>query len=125
MRINIDIDNLDNLHDKFKKAPYIAGAETQKALVNGGHILERQAKIKAPVDTGYLRSNIVTQVKTLQVEVISRADYSYHVHERKRRGGKSKKDGYKWMERSAQQVKEKIFAEFQKATENINRSFDF
>lgn len=62
MRITVDIVGEDVLRKKLAALGTIAKGEVIKAAVEaGGRVLEAEAKIRAPVDLGFLRNSITVR----------------------------------------------------------------
>ena len=58
MTINIQIKGLTELIKRFRQAPKIIDEETNIALNQSLFLIERNVKLRTPVDTGRLRSSI-------------------------------------------------------------------
>jgi HK97 gp10 family phage protein len=56
--MKIKIDGTQKLENTFKKINKSTADEVEQALINSALMVERSAKIKAPVDTGRLRQSI-------------------------------------------------------------------
>jgi HK97 gp10 family phage protein len=55
---DVEIDGQKQLESNFKKITKAATNNIEQALINSALVVERDAKINAPVDTGRLRSSI-------------------------------------------------------------------
>ena len=80
--ITFKVEGADVMARKFARAAVIVPAKAvPSGLQKCGLLVERSAKIKAPVgDTGHLRGNIrVTNLTPVSVDVVSHADYSVYV----------------------------------------------
>lgn len=77
------IEGQKQLTAKIKKVQMAAANEIEQALVNSALIVERDAKIKAPVDTGRLRQSITHNLEpdpvNPYVEVGTNVEYAKHV----------------------------------------------
>ncbi len=60
-------------------APSRAQARAQLVIVKGAHDIEMDGKIFCPVDTGYLRNSIGTDIGTLEAIIGPTADYGIYV----------------------------------------------
>ena len=64
---DIDIDKIENA--------------VQQELEDTANLIEKDAKRSCPVDTGYLRSSINTDIEKLDVEVGTDCEYAPYVHD--------------------------------------------
>lgn len=69
MDTDFDID-IDKLEDAV-----------QEELENTAHDIEKDAKRNCPVDTGYLRSSIGTEIDDLEVNIGTDCEYAPFVHD--------------------------------------------
>ncbi len=78
----MSVDGIESLVRKFAKAAVVVpSVGVPNGLAKAGLLVERAAKIKAPVgETGNLRSSIAMQPPTLvSVDVTAQAEYSVYV----------------------------------------------
>ena len=67
--------------EEFKRMGKVAESKIEKALQKAGLIVERDAKINCPVDTGRLRSSISSRVVDGNVaEIGSNVNYARYVN---------------------------------------------
>lgn len=64
--------NIDNLSEAIKKA-------VQQGIKKGALLVERDAKIACPVDTGNLRASITTTQGDMEAEVGTNVEYAEYV----------------------------------------------
>jgi len=141
--ITIKIEGLEKLKDAFKKSPGIVREQIQKAIALSVALVNREAKIEAPVRTGRLRSSIRSRIQPFKGIVEPTVDYAIYVHEgtsahiirpvrRKALYWKGAKHPVKmvhhpgtkanpFMKRGAEKAEGKVQAIFQRAINNIAR----
>lgn len=81
MPINIQIKGLEELKTAFRKSPMIVGQEVQKAIALSVGLINRNAKMEAPVKTGTLRRGIRSKFSPFRGSVESTLAYGIYVHE--------------------------------------------
>jgi HK97 gp10 family phage protein len=74
MASNNKVKGLDELQDKLRKLKGIK--DDPDALLAGGYVLERESKINAPVETGFLKSTGQTRKDKKGIVVIFSALYA-------------------------------------------------
>ena len=78
--IKIDVQGMAGIAKKLDNENLKGKLET--AITKVAFLLQREAKIEAPVRTGFLRNHILVNTKSnLLSEVVSMAPYSVYVHE--------------------------------------------
>jgi len=74
------ITGLGELEKKLKRLSNVAQKEAkQEALHAGSLLVQGQATLNAPVDTGNLRSSIDVEVGTEDAEIFTPVEYAAHV----------------------------------------------
>ena len=82
MTLSVSINtNAQQLAKKFDKDVEQIKRFLDVAVKKASFVVERGAKIKAPVDTGRLRSSIQTDIRTLTGTIRPTVDYASFVHE--------------------------------------------
>lgn len=79
--INITIKNMPQIRRAFGMAPTLMTKELNTAIKESVFTIERESKIRTPVDTGFLRSSHRTVFGNLRGEVGPTATYGIFVHE--------------------------------------------
>lgn len=74
MKINWEGDK--EIMNAFNKAVQRSPELTRKAVYNTGEKIKKSARDKAPVDTGFLKSQIAHNPLGLSSEIVSQAGYS-------------------------------------------------
>lgn len=114
MAAKIGINGGKELAEKFKKISKDVENELEQALMTGGLRVERDAKIKVPVDTGRLRSSIATRLTaegdSRYVEVGTNVKYAPYVEY-----GTSKQPAQPFLYPAFAENKQKIFNDIAKA----------
>lgn len=80
IKIHIDIDPAFDIIAERYQSVNIKSA-TQEAIEEYAFSVERESKIETPVDTGRLRSSIVTDIGNLHARVAPHVNYAVFVHE--------------------------------------------
>lgn len=65
---------IDESPEKFKRA-------LESVIHKGAALIERESKIKSPVDTGRMRASIATDFIPMQATIQPHVDYAVFVHE--------------------------------------------
>lgn len=79
-RLSITIDS--GKFEKFlKDSPLKLQQAIQNVIYKASLLVERGAKIKAPVDTGRLRSSISTDIQPMSATIQPNVNYAIYVHE--------------------------------------------
>lgn len=109
------VEGQEQLEQKLKKVSSTIKNNIEQALVNSALIVERDAKIKAPVDTGLMRSTITHSLgnegtNNPYAEVISPTEYSKYVE-----FGTSKQAAQPFLYPALVENKSKILKELAKA----------
>jgi len=79
--ITIQIKGLKELKTAFNRSPEIVTNQIQKAISLSVALINRKAKIEAPVRTGRLRAGIRSRISPFRGMVESTVDYGVHIHE--------------------------------------------
>lgn len=79
--INIKIKGLTELRAAFKRSPMIVREQIQKAISLSVMLVNRNAKLAAPVKTGTLRRGIKSKITPFSGKVESTIGYGIFVHE--------------------------------------------
>jgi len=113
--MEIKIEGQEQLAAKFKKISKTASNEVEQALINSALMVERDAKIKVPVDTGRLRQSITHQDENFgsqnpAVKVGTNVDYAPHIEY-----GTSKQSAKPFLRPAFEENKQKILKEIAKA----------
>lgn len=80
-RVQITIKNLPEIRRAFSQAPRLTVKYVNRAIARSLLKIERDSKLNAPVDTGYLRASHTTRLSNLRGEVEPMATYALYVHE--------------------------------------------
>jgi HK97 gp10 family phage protein len=109
------IEGQKELAARLKKISQTATNEIEQALVNSALFVERDAKIKAPVDTGRLRSSLTHATEDFgsdnpAVTVGTNVEYAKHVE-----FGTSKQSAKPYLYPALIENKQKILREIAKA----------
>jgi HK97 gp10 family phage protein len=115
MANKVEVDGIKQLEATLKKINKTATNDIEQALINGALMVERDAKIKVPVDTGRLRQSITHQdhdfgSKNPYVEIGTNVDYAPPVEY-----GTSKMTAQPFLRPSYNENKQKILKEIAKA----------
>lgn len=103
------------IRERLKKIKKTVSNDIEQALVNSALIVERDAKINAPVDTGLMRSTITHNLgnedtNNPYVDIISPTEYSKYVE-----FGTSKQPAQPFLFPAYNNNKQKILKEIAKA----------
>ena len=79
--LELDVSSLKEFSKLFEKSPEITIRQTTIALKKSAFLLEAGSKKEAPVDTGRLRSSIVTTLKPFVGTITPTVKYAEAVHE--------------------------------------------
>lgn len=74
-----DTSEVAALEASFDRAGSEVGPKAQRVIAKAAHDVEAQAKTRAPVDTGYLRSSISADIRGLTAIVGPTAHYGGYV----------------------------------------------
>lgn len=80
-RIEIEVQGLDTLRQYFTTRPDAVRREIATAIHRSALLVQRNARIEAPVDTGLLRSSIGLSLTPTSATVSTRKKYAIWVHE--------------------------------------------
>lgn len=83
--ITIKIQNAAEIKRSFKKYPIKTKSAIKTAIRKSALLVERESKVMTPVDTGRLRSSIMSDILPMKATVAPHTDYAIHVHEGTRR----------------------------------------
>lgn len=81
MDVQIEILNLKDVQRAIIKGPEIMRDALNTGLEKSAFLVERESKIKTPVDTGRLRASIFTTLRPLVATVMPKTNYAVFVHE--------------------------------------------
>jgi HK97 gp10 family phage protein len=62
MNINVKIEGLSDVNSAFKKLQKACPEAAKKAITKAALLVEKEAKLRCPVDTGRLRSSITHEI---------------------------------------------------------------
>lgn len=81
--MSVRIEGLDKLREAFKKAPDIVAGAFREAIGKAIFGLEAAAKPITPIDTGFLRNSMASEIFATQLggQIINTAPYASYVHE--------------------------------------------
>lgn len=79
--ITIKLKNFDKIQETLKKSPRKMGQELAVAIKKSALMIERESKKLTPVDTGRLRSSIVSDIRPMRATIAPHTDYAIFVHE--------------------------------------------
>lgn len=108
--ITIQIKGLDQVIRKFERMPREFINEMDKSVKRSAYLVEGESKKITPVDTGRLRSSIMSSFSVLQAIIGPHTDYAIYVHE-----GTRYMQGRPFMKQGAEKAISAIKKEFQKA----------
>lgn len=77
----IEIKNLKELQDAFKKSPQIVDKELQNATKEAGKLVLQTEKEEVPVKTATLKRSITLDYRPIQVSIYPTVKYALPVHE--------------------------------------------
>lgn len=107
MQISVKIENIDGIRAALRSFPERVKPFLRDASMKSAFMIERNAKILAPVDTGRLRSSIATSLgiadQGLSSIVQTNVNYAIFVHE-----GTKRMPGRPFMEQAAEQSRDQI-----------------
>lgn len=81
MGVHIDTSEVDRLIVDLGKAPATVTRKASQAIAKAAHDIEHDAKLLAPVDTGFLKNSISSTVEELSAEIGPTAEYGGYVEE--------------------------------------------
>lgn len=76
--IEINIDGLDELIEKYRRINVDYDADLQNALYKAGQQIQASAKLLCPVDTGELRNSITVEKTDGGISVGTNCEYAVH-----------------------------------------------
>ncbi len=79
--IGIQIKNMPQIRAAFSKAPALTVRRVNEAIQKSAFLIERESKIRTPVDTGRLRASHETTYAPLKATIEPKATYAIYVHE--------------------------------------------
>lgn len=79
--ISIRITNLEAIRSAFAKSPVLMTRELDKAIKTSVFAIERDSKLRTPVDTGRLRSSHQSTFTPLKGVLEPTAEYAIYVHQ--------------------------------------------
>ena len=79
--ITIRIKGLDKLRRRFVRSPQRVRRAIGGAVKDSAFLIERESKLRAPVDTGRLRASIFTTIRPFSAIVEPKVKYAIYVHE--------------------------------------------
>lgn len=87
MGVYVDTREVDKLAFDLGKAPEQVTRKAGRAIAKTAHDIEHDAKILVPVDTGFLKNSISSDVEELSAEIGPTANYGGYVEEGTSRQG--------------------------------------
>lgn len=120
-QIQIEVDATKTLRFLSRVSDRVK-SNTAEAVRRAGVDLQNQAKIIAPVDTGFLRSNITLRTTGTRAEVTSRARYSKYVIGKRYRRGPFRGQTIDYMNQALENQRDNIKREMRRA---VKRSIGF
>lgn len=81
MEVQVRITNLPEIRAAFKMAPQLTAKKMTEAIEKSAFLIERESKVRTPVDTGFLRASHRTTFAPLQATIEPTADYAIYVHQ--------------------------------------------
>lgn len=81
MEAKIEITNLKEIKRAFAKSPVIVATEMNSAIQKSIFLIERESKIRTPVDTGRLRASHRSRFTNLKGIIGPTVDYAVYVHQ--------------------------------------------
>ena len=113
VNMKVEIQGAKQLARKFRNSPNIIAKELHKGLKRSAIIFQRRARKEAPVDTGFLRNNIIYhQPREYSIIIESRAIYSTAVHY-----GHRTTPAQPYFERAIRKTGRQIDSELKKSTD--------
>ena len=79
--INIKIKNWKEINQAFKKSSRKMKQELTVAIKKSALMIERESKKSTPVDTGRLRTSIISDIRPMKATIAPHTDYAIFVHE--------------------------------------------
>ena len=79
--ISVRITNLEAIRAAFSRSPVLMTRELNKAIKTSLFAIERDSKLRTPVDTGRLRASHQTTFSPLRGVLEPTAEYAIYVHE--------------------------------------------
>lgn len=83
MNVQLEIENISELQQLYKRAPALASSEIQKGIKQAAAILLNATVKEEPIDTGKLRQSTHSDIKKDEavIEILKPAvDYAFFVH---------------------------------------------
>lgn len=77
--VEIEIENLDELREKFAQAPLIVGGELERATKQAGIGIIKEEVQQAPHDSGKLQQSIIMEYEPIEVSITPKSDYARYV----------------------------------------------
>lgn len=112
--IAIRITNLEAIRSAFAKSPVLMARELDKAIKTSVFAIERDSKIRTPVDTGRLRSSHQSTFTPLKGVLEPRAEYAIYVHQ-----GTRYMKGRPFLLQAVQSNEVKVQQNFRDAVQNV------
>ncbi len=81
LTLEIKIDGLDRLVKALERFPDVSMKNMDNGIKESIFEIEREAKLRTPVDTGVLRNSFQSNFKPLQGQVGPSVDYAIYVHQ--------------------------------------------
>lgn len=113
MDVKVKIANLPQIRAAFLKAPAKMTRNLNEAIRKSIFMIEREGKIRTPVDTGRLRASYITRFSSLRGEVGPTANYSLFVHE-----GTRYMRGRPFLRNAIQSAEQQIQGNFRRAVQD-------
>ena len=112
--INITIKNMPQIRAAFAKAPKLTVNALNTAIHKSIFTIERDSKLRTPVDTGFLRASHRSLFSNLRGEVGPTAMYAPYVHD-----GTSRMKGRPFLLQAVQGDEQKIQGYFEDAVQGV------
>ena len=112
--ISVRITNLGAIRAAFNKAPVLMTRELDKAIKRSVFAIERDSKMRTPVDTGRLRASHRSTFTPLRGELSTNTNYDVYVHQ-----GTRYMKGRPYMLSAVQSNEVKVNQEFQHAVQTV------
>lgn len=79
-KISVTVDS-DRYKKFLKDAPEKIERIMQNVIYKGAFLIERESKMRAPVDTGRLRASISTDIRPMTATISTNTNYAVYVHD--------------------------------------------
>lgn len=113
-RINVEIQNINEIRAAFRQAPMLMAFELDRAIQKSIFAIQRDSMRNTPVDTGRLRASHSTKFSPLKGELDVGASYAPYVHD-----GTSRMRARPFLLNSVNSNKGSVDDYFVKAVDNV------